>query len=86
MHEALRPAFADKTPAREPTLKEALMEAVLAEQIESAFSFSDEWAGPGDTRDIALHRKALATREALYAAFARHGIDKALVDKIGRVL
>jgi hypothetical protein len=74
----IRPAFAAKIAPlnadREPTLKEALMEALMAQMLARAF---------GDER---LCDKARDAREALYDAFARHGVDRELAGKIGDVL
>lgn len=131
MHEALRPAFADKSailpdgitinyvhekghrlntahghcrfcgePAinlyedaaygpvrdcnrREPTLLEAAQELAEADATLCQYLALPM---PEEPEVARLNGCLSDARAELYAAFARHGIDKALVDKIGRVL
>lgn len=70
----------------EVSLREALLALAAARQAERVFNDSDAWEGVDDRRDLDLHDAVCAARAELYAAFARQGIGKALVDEIGEFL
>ena len=64
--------YAHRLPSREPTLKEAAMEAAIAAELDQAFGLNET------RRDDA--------REALLAALAKRGIGRELAVGMGRVL
>jgi hypothetical protein len=59
-------------PERDPTLKEAAMEAVIAAELEQTFGINEA--------------RRQAARERLLEAFAKEGIDEGLMIGMGRVL
>lgn len=83
LHHAPSGLYAGKLPTREPTLREALLGALEASETLSAY-----YALPMPEEPVCeeLEERRHDAEQALYAAFARCGIDKALANKIGRVI
>ena len=81
--------YASKLPSEEPTLRQLAVRAVQADEAFARYC-SATVAVPDSAEDDEefgrLEAAQFETREALYAALAKQGIDRDLAGRIGQVL